>query len=297
MSAAPRKVLVLGVTGMLGHTLFRRLSLNDRLDVSGTARTPVNLGRWFEPEQVQKIVTGVDAGDFDTIVAAFAKVKPEIVINCIGIIKQLPEANEPLIALPVNALLPHRIAQLCAAAGARMVHISTDCVFDGKKGGYTEADPLDAADLYGRSKYLGEVTYSHCLTLRTSIIGHELKGKLALVEWFLSQEGAVRGYTKAIYSGFPTIELSEIIDAYVIPNPGLQGLYHLSSERIAKYDLLKLIAARYEKQIKIEPYAGVCEDRSLDSTRFRKAAGYRPPPWPELVERMYRHFLESSCYR
>ena len=154
MSAAPRKVLVLGVTGMLGHTLFRRLSLNDRLDVSGTARTPSNLGRWFEPEQVQKIITGVDAGDFDTIVATFAKVKPEIVINCIGIIKQLPEANEPLIALPVNALLPHRIAQLCAAAGARMVHISTDCVFDGKKGGYTEADPLDAADLT-EGRYLG----------------------------------------------------------------------------------------------------------------------------------------------
>ena len=297
MSAERTRVLVLGVTGMLGHTLFRRLSSSGGLDVYGTARGAANLGRWFEAAQMKKIITGVDAGDFDTVVEAFAKVKPEIVINCIGIIKQLPEAEDPLLALPVNALLPHRIARLCAAVGARMIHISTDCVFSGKKGGYTEDDPLDAADLYGRSKYLGEVAYPHCLTLRTSIIGHELKGKLALVEWFLSQEGTVRGYTEAIYSGFPTIVLSEIIDEYVIPNPALHGLYHLSSERIAKYDLLKLVAEKYGKRINIEPYGGVCEDRSLDSSRFREASGYRPPPWPDLVERMHRHFLESRCYR
>lgn len=297
MSAAPVKVLVLGVTGMLGHTLFRRLSLNNSFDVGGTARSPANLGRWFEPEHVQKIITGVDACNFDTIVAACAKTKPEVVINCIGLIKQQPEAEDPLAALPVNALLPHKIAQLCAAAGARLIHISTDCVFNGGKGNYTEADPLDAADLYGRSKYLGEVVYPHCLTLRTSIIGHELKGKLALVEWFLSQEGAVKGYTKAIYSGFPTIVLSDIIDAYVIPNKRLQGLYHLSSEKISKYDLLKLVAKKYGKDIEIKPYDGVCEDRSLDSTRFREATGFRPPPWPELVERMHRHFVDLSCYQ
>lgn len=297
MSAERTRVLVLGVTGMLGHTLFRRLSSSGGLDVYGTARGAANLKRWFEAAQAEKIVTGVDAADFDTIVAAFARVRPETVINCIGIIKQLPEAEDPLTALPVNALLPHRIAQLCAAAGARMIHISTDCVFSGKKGGYTEDDPLDAADLYGRSKYLGEVAYPHCLTLRTSIIGHELKGRLALVEWFLAQKGAVRGYTKAIYSGFPTIELSDIIRDHVIPNTALQGLYHLSAERISKYDLLRLIAARYGKEIDIEPYGLIREDRSLDSTRFRGAAGYSPPAWPELVERMHRHFLESSCYR
>lgn len=297
MSGGRTRVLVLGVTGMLGHTLFRRLSSGGGLDVYGTARSASNLKRWFEAAQAEKIIAGVDAADFDSIVAAFARVRPDMVINCIGIIKQLPGAEEPLIALPVNALLPHRIAQLCAAVGARLIHISTDCVFSGKKGGYTEEDPLDAADLYGRSKYLGEVAYPHCLTLRTSIIGHELKGKLALVEWFLAQEGAVRGYREALFSGFPTIELSDIIHDHVIPNGSLQGLYHLSAGRISKYELLKLIAARYGKEIEIEPCDKVREDRSLNSARFRRAAGYSPPGWPELVEKMHRHFLESSCYR
>lgn len=186
---------------------------------------------------------------------------------------------------------------ICRSVGARMIHISTDCVFDGKKGNYTEHDSSNADDLYGRSKFLGEVAYPpHCLTLRTSIIGHELKGKLGLIEWFLAQKGKVDGFTHAVYSGFPTVELAHIITEYILPNKDMNGVYHVSSDPISKYDLLKLVAKRYGKQIKIEPYNKFYQDHSLDSSVFRRITGYTPPSWPELVDKMYQHYISSSCY-
>ena len=184
---------------------------------------------------------------------------------------------------------------ICRSAGARMIHISTDCVFDGKKGNYTETDTSTADDLYGRSKFLGEVAYPpHCLTLRTSIIGHELKGKFGLIEWFLAQKGKVNGFTHAIYSGIPTVELAHIITDYILPNKDMNGVYHVSSDPISKYDLLKLVAKRYAKQIKIEPYNNFYQDRSLDSSAFRRIAGYTPPSWPELIDSMYQHYISEA---
>ena len=178
-----------------------------------------------------------------------------------------------------------------------MIHISTDCVFNGIKGNYTEKDFADADDLYGRSKFLGEVDYPHCLTLRTSIIGHELKGGLGLVEWFMAQPGPVEGFTKAIFSGFPTVEIANIIGNHAIPHPQLSGLYQVSADPISKYDLLKLIAGQYGRQIAIEPSAELKIDRSLNSDRFRSASGYMPPAWPKLVARMHEHYLAEDCYR
>jgi dTDP-4-dehydrorhamnose reductase len=213
-------------------------------------------------------------------------VRPSVVVNCIGLVKQLAQADDPLSALPINALLPHRLARLCGLVGARFVHISTDCVFNGRKGSYLESDPSDAEDLYGRSKYLGEVAYPHSITLRTSIIGHELSSAHGLVGWFLAQEGTVKGYRKAIFSGLPTVELSRIVRDVVLPQPELSGLYHVAAEPIAKYDLLQLVRDAYGKTIAIEPDDGVSIDRSLNAERFRKATGYVAPPWPELVERM-----------
>lgn len=287
-----KKVLILGGTGMLGHMLFTQLSLQKNLDVYATARTSSGLPQWFFPDLVKKIRADVDADNFDTIIRAFASIRPDIVINCIGLIKQLPMASDPLSAIIINSLLPHRISMICRSASARMIHISTDCVFDGKKGNYTETDTSNADDLYGRSKFLGEVAYSpHCLTLRTSIIGHELKGKLGLIEWFLAQKGKVNGFTHAIYSGFPTIELARIITDYILPNPELTGVYHVSSDPISKYDLLKLVARKYDKKIEIEPYDDFLQDRSLDSSLFRRLTGYIPPSWPELVDKMYQDFI------
>ncbi|RJP75589.1 MAG: SDR family oxidoreductase [Desulfobacteraceae bacterium] len=289
-------VLILGVTGMLGHTLFNELSKNPELDVFGTARNINGIKNVFQSDFSKKIRSNVDAENFDSVNRAMASIQPDIVINCIGLIKQLPIANDPLSAVTVNAQLPHRISLICKTAKARMIHISTDCVFDGMTGGYQESDPSTANDLYGKTKYLGEVDYPHCLTMRTSIIGHELKTRLGLVDWFLSQKEDIKGFTKAIYTGFPTVEIADIISRWIIPNPDLSGLYHVSSAPISKYDLLKIIAERYDKKIHIEPSDEFKCDRSLNSERFQSQTGYSPPSWPELVDKMYDHYHSSGLY-
>ena len=282
---------------MLGHLLLRYFSAYPEYDVYATARSLAGLERKF-PQNLQDRFRpdSVDANYFDSIIRALASIRPDVVINCIGIIKQLPGANDPLTAITVNALLPHRISLISRTAGARVIHISTDCVFNGEVGMYTENDKSTAEDLYGRTKYLGEVCYSHCVTLRTSIIGHELKGRYGLVEWFLGQSRKVRGFRKAIYSGLPTIELARIIHNYVFPNPTLNGVYHVSSAPISKYELLRLIAKRYGKKIEIEPDDDFVQDRSLDSTIFRKATGYQPPSWDILVEMMHSDFLANENF-
>ena len=281
------KILILGATGMLGNTLLRNFSTRPELTVHATTRSSNGLDRWFSPDLVTCIYPFVDADNFDSVLRVLGDVRPDVVINCIGVIKQLASAKDPLVTIPINTLFPHRLALACKAAGSRLIHISTDCVFSGTKGMYTENDPSDADDLYGKSKYLGEVDSPHCVTIRTSIIGHELSTKYSLVDWLLSQEGQVKGFTKAIYTGFPTVEMARIVAEYVIPNESLSGLYQVSSEPISKYDLLIRVANQYGKLIDIEPSADFHCDRSLDSTRFRETTGYIPPSWEEMIEAMW----------
>lgn len=279
-------VLILGVTGMLGSAVFRQFSGDARYQVWGTLRNSNGL-RHFPMEAHSHLLCNVDVLDQDGLVAVLERVRPNVVINCVGLIKQLADAKDPLSALPINAMLPHRLAKLCALAGARLIHISTDCVFSGRKGLYTEEDISDAEDLYGKSKFIGELhELPHAITLRTSIIGHELGSSYSLIDWFLAQSGSVKGYTKALFSGLPTVELARVIKDYVIPAPKLHGLYHVSVEPIDKLSLLKLVAEVYEKKTEIVPDEQVCIDRSLDSSRFRQATGYVPPTWPELVRQM-----------
>lgn len=285
------RILILGGLGMLGHVLFRYLSQNTDYDVFASARHVSEITKFFQPALACRFRQDVvDAVNFDTVIRALASIQPTIVINCIGIIKQLPMASDPLTAITVNAQLPHRISLVCRNANARMIHISTDCVFDGKRGMYGEDDIPSADDLYGRTKLLGEVSYPHCMTLRTSIIGHELKGRYGLIEWFLGQTGSVRGYRNVIYSGFPTIEIARIINDYILPNPALNGVYHVSSEPISKYELLKMVAEKYGKRIDIEADGDVVLDRSLKSDRFRTLTGYTPPAWPELIDGMHKDY-------
>jgi dTDP-4-dehydrorhamnose reductase len=218
------------------------------------------------------------------------RVNPHIVINCVALIKKLANANEPLTALPLNSMLPHRLSKLCALAGARLVHISTDCVFSGRKGNYSESDLSDAEDLYGKSKYIGELHEApNAITLRTSIIGHELNSCNALIDWFLSQEAEVKGYAKAIFSGLPTIELARIIKDYVLPNEALHGLYQVAAAPIDKLSLLRLVAEVYDKKITIYPDDVVRIDRSLNSSRFNQASGYVAPEWPALIKLMKKY--------
>jgi dTDP-4-dehydrorhamnose reductase len=279
------KVLVLGASGMLGNAALRLFAQSSGYEVIGSARSSGVLR--LLPEVLRRsVICGVDVENFDSLTRLFSNTRPDVVINCIGLVKQLAEADDPLAAIPINALLPHRLARLCDVAGARLVHMSTDCVFAGTKGMYTEFDLSDAKDLYGRSKYLGEVDYPHAITLRTSIIGHELSGAHSLVGWFLAQQGSVRGFRRAIFSGLPTVELARVIRDHVLPYQELNGLYNVSAEPINKFDLLTLIAKAYGKTIDITPDDNLAIDRSLDSSRFRDATGYQPEPWSELVRRM-----------
>ncbi len=281
------KVLVLGVTGMLGNAVFRVFSADDAHEVWGTLRSAAAL-RYFAADSHARLLCGVDVLDQDALAAVMAKIRPDVVINCVGLIKQLAYANDPLTALPINAMLPHRLARLCELVGARLIHVSTDCVFSGRKGLYQEGDLSDAEDLYGKSKYIGELhDLPHAITVRTSIIGHELGSSYALVDWFLSQRGDVKGFTKAIFSGLPTVELARVMKDFVIPHSRLNGLYHVAAAPIDKFKLLSLVAAQYAKQIEISPDDALVIDRSLDGSRFRQATGYVAPNWPELVRHMY----------
>jgi dTDP-4-dehydrorhamnose reductase len=280
-------ILVLGISGMLGHVVYKTFAAETRFKVWGTVRSLSRL-RALPRTDTSCVLANVDALDSEALTAVLEQTRPHVVVNCIGLVKQLPSADDPLVALPINAILPHRLASFCSLIGARLVHVSTDCVFSGSRGRYTEADPSDATDLYGRSKYLGELQgLPHAVTLRTSIIGHNPESAHALIDWFLSQTGSVRGYSQAIFSGLPTVELARVIRDYVIPHPELSGVYHVSAEPIDKLSLLRLVAQVYLKGIEIVPDDSVRIDRSLDSSRFRNATGYSPPDWPSLVRLMH----------
>jgi dTDP-4-dehydrorhamnose reductase len=284
---ASRTILVLGASGMLGNALLRFFSESEGFTTVGTVRSARAAA--MLPEALRKnVIAGIDVQDVDSVTRLLTNVRPDLVVNCVGVVKQLAEADDPLVTIPINSILPHRLVRLCALAGARLVHLSTDCVFSGKKGMYSESDQPDCYDLYGRSKLLGEVDYPNAITLRTSIIGHELGGTQGLLNWFLSQQRQVNGYTKAIFSGLPTVEIARIVRDYVLPNPHLRGVYQVSAAPIAKFDLLRLVAEVYRKAIEIVPDEHLVIDRSLNSERFRLATGYAPPTWRELVATMHR---------
>jgi len=279
------KVLILGGSGMLGHKLWQVLRTD--FDTWVTIRGSFREVQYYNIFDRQRLLEGVNALDFDTVIKAVASVQPDIAINCIGIVKQVPMVKDPITTLTVNALFPHKLANLCREARSRLIHISTDCVFSGRKGMYSENDVADAEDFYGRSKLLGEVEGPGCLTLRTSIIGRELKTTNGLVEWFLANKGSrVRGYNRAIYSGFTTLAIAKIISDIIKQHTELSGIYHVSSDPISKYDLLGLLRDAYRVQIEIEPYPEVCIDRSLDSRRFRAMTNFIPPTWPEMIQEM-----------
>lgn len=273
---------------MLGNAMMQILTERTDWEVYGTIRSD-SLKKFFDSEVAKNLLPGVDVEQMDSLLQTFLQVRPDVVINCIGLIKKFMNEEDPLHAISINAALPHRLARLCAVSGARLIHMSTDCVFSGAKGNYSEADISDAKDLYGKSKFLGEVNYPHALTLRTSIIGHELQSANGLIGWFLSQEGGCPGFTRAIFSGFPTVVLAEIIQKFIIPNPDLHGLYHLAAQPISKYDLLQSVADVYGKSIEIVADDSLVIDRSLNADRFAEATGYRAPAWPELIEKMYKY--------
>ena len=281
-------ILILGGTGMLGHKMHDVLSREH--EVVSTARSalsalPVEPSAFF---QRGRLIDDVDAMDLERVDGLISEFAPHAVINCVGIVKQREEASDPTISIAVNALLPHQLAAVCAARRARLVHFSTDCVFSGAKGDYVEDDPSDATDLYGRTKYLGEVARDGALTIRTSIIGRELDHFGSLVEWFLRQRGAIKGFTGAIYTGLTTIRMASIVDRILVEHPELTGVYQVASAKITKFELLTMIRDRLglHDRVSIAPDDGFLCDRSLVGDRFSAATGIDVPSWSEMIDEL-----------
>jgi len=282
------KILVVGASGMIGSAVMRVLSENPDWQVFGSIREDY-WKNFFPPMIHHRLISGIDLLNPDSLVKIFDQVLPDVVINCAGVTKHKQSAEDPIVSIPTNTLMPHRLATLCRLVGARMIHISTDCVFSGNKGNYVEDDLPDARDFYGKSKALGEVLYPNSITIRTSTIGHEFQSRCGLLEWFLSQSESCKGFSNAIFSGLPTIIFAKVIRDVVIPHYELQGLYHVSAMPINKFELLGLIAKTYQKDIEIIQDDSFRIDRSLNSDRFRLATGYKPPVWPELIQLMHAY--------
>jgi dTDP-4-dehydrorhamnose reductase len=280
------KILILGASGMIGSSLYKRLSAEQNFEVHGSVRD-LSIHRYFSESLRERLVISGDLSLNQSIDSILNKVNPEVVINCAGLTKHKKEADDPEIALPINASMPHQFSSACDDRNIRFIHISSDCVFSGSKGGYVEDDLPDASDLYGRSKALGETIQGNSITLRTSTIGHELNTNYGLLEWFLSQDKECKGFSKAIFSGLPSVVFAEVIKDFVLPNPDLRGLYHVSTDPINKYDLLQLIAKIYDKKIEIKRDQEFTIDRSLNYQKFKVATGYNPASWPKLIESMY----------
>ena len=280
------KVLVIGASGMIGSTVLRVLIEKKDWQVFGTIRDE-SVKRFFPAAVGERMIAEIDVEHCDALVKVLDQLRPDVVVNCAGLTKHKPEAEDPLVSIPINTLMPHRLARMCKLVGARLIHVSTDCVFSGEKGGYVEGDFADARDVYGKSKVLGEVDYPHTLTLRTSTIGHELKSTYGLLDWFLSQDVQCKGFARAIFSGLPTVVFAQVIRDVVIPHPELTGLYHVAAKPINKFELLKLIADVYGKKIDIVRDDKFVIDRSLNASRFFDATGYVAPEWPELIKLMH----------
>lgn len=281
------RILIIGGTGMLGHKLVQVLDSDPALDVFCTIRKPFASVKHFGIFDRDRTIDGVDVTDREAIEDAVRSTRPAVIVNAAGIVKQSGESSDEELMRAVNTYLPHVLRDIATASQARLITVSTDCVFSGKKGAYSEKDVPDAHDAYGISKRDGEVNGPNCLILRTSIIGRELVSSHGLVEWFLSNRGGrVSGYTRAVFSGFPTIVFADIVKDVIKDHVNLSGICHVSSDRISKFDLLRLLNDSYHAEVRIDADESVVIDRSLDSSRFRAITGYQPLPWSKMVEKM-----------
>ncbi len=270
---------------MLGHQLLDYFSA--RYDVWATLRNDPSNYLAFAKFNEKNTLYDVEVSSIDVLENIIAGIEPDVVINCVGIVKQRKEAECAVESIKINSLLPHQLSVICEKHNARLIQVSTDCVFTGVKGNYVETDIPDATDIYGRSKLLGEVTTGNSITLRTSIIGLELARKQGLIEWFLAQHGKIHGYSNAIFTGFTTLELASIIDILIAKHSNLSGLWHVSSNSISKYQLLCDLALKLDrKDIDILEDKKFQCDRSLNGSKFNIATGYMPPSWDEMLDKL-----------
>jgi len=293
------RILVLGGSGMLGHKMFQ--VLGERFPGTKCSLSSANVDPYLAGSNLffgDHMVLGLDVLDHVHLQEVLQEEKPDVVVNCVGVIKQRDEAHDPILSISINSLLPHLLADLCSSWGGRVIHFSTDCVFSGRDGSYTEESPSDAEDLYGKSKFLGEVQGPNALTLRTSIIGHELKNFASLLDWFLSQRGkTVSGYRKVLYSGVTTNYLARVVGDVIENHGDLSGLYQVTSQAISKYDLLCLVRDAYGLDVEILSEDTTVSDRSMIGDRFVDTTGIVTPPWPALVAELAAEFPRYQAWR
>lgn len=276
-----KNVVVFGASGMLGHKMLQILS--SRFNVTGTLRG-ANRSQILEEYNLYE---GVDVKNFVSVTTALNELDPDVIVNCIGIVKQLKESDDFNISHMLNSEFPHKLCTYAKSHGMQVIHISTDCVFDGKTGMYTENSIPNATDIYGRTKFTGELHDINAVTLRTSIIGREIDTTHGLLEWFLSKKsGVVYGYEKSIFSGVTTNELSNLVGNIIFKGKNLSGLYHVAATPINKFDLLTMINSylKPNERITINAIDGDIINRSLVGSKLKIAFNYSPPPWKNMLD-------------
>ena len=281
------KILILGCNGLLGNTLTKYFFQKSCYETFGFLRDATKL-RFFNKEYLENLFLINDVLDIEYLKMKIKELKPDVIINCIGMTNKIKKQDIGFVEkyISVNSIFPHNLKELCFELGIRLIHFSTDCVFSGNKGFYNESEHPDPIDIYGRSKLLGELEFENTITIRKSAIGHELVSKNGLLEWFINQQEKVLGYKETIFSGLTVLELASIIDMYILPNQDLSGIFHISGQPISKYDLLKIIADVYQKQINIIPDHLIKVDRSLNAENFSKLTGYKTKSWKSLIKSM-----------
>ncbi|MEW6686545.1 MAG: SDR family oxidoreductase [Candidatus Edwardsbacteria bacterium] len=283
------KVLVLGVGGMLGHKVYQVFA-ESGIEVYGTMRKSLPEYISYSIFKEKNVIDNIDVRVSDNVQECLLRIKPDCVINCVGVIKSL--VKDPSETIAINSLFPHRIAKISTLINCRLIHISTDCVFSGKQGDYTEDSIPDATDLYGRSKLLGEVTGEPHLTIRTSIIGRELKTKHNLLEWILNSEGTIKGYVNAVFTGVTTKTLAKLL-LRLLFEFNLTGLIHIGGEKINKYELACLVKKVFRlNDLTVEKFNEFYCDRSLRTERF-KQTGIHVPSMEEMLSELCE---ENSIY-
>ncbi len=284
-----KKIIILGSTGMMGSMLTRVLKKDKRFQILCTYRN-------FEKVKIlnlnQNQLKKINVSNLEDIKKLIIRFKPDYLINCIGLIKQLCNKKNLKETKFLNSTFPKKISKIAEKNKFKIIHLSTDCVFSGKKGNYKEKDTADAEDIYGKSKFNGEVKSKFVINIRTSIIGNELTTSLSLLNWFLKQK-KVNGFNQAYFSGLTTLELSNIlIKKIILNNKFSSGLFHVSGPNISKLILLKLIKKIYKRKTIINIDNNFKIDRSLNSSKFKKITKYKKKSWLVMIKNL-RKFNEN----
>ena len=279
----PKTVLILGASGMLGHMLVRVFSPHHR--VIGTTSSQYNSGSLLAKLlDRDSWIGGIDVRSLNRVDELVREIQPDVVINCVGVIKQKMESSNITDAITINSLFPHHLASLCESQNCRLIHFSTDCVFDGAPGIKKVSDTPNATDIYGTTKRLGEVDYGDPITIRSSIVGAQIVGNESLFQWAISQKGkSIKGFTGALYSGLTTMTMSKVILEIVDNFPQLSGIQQIASEAITKHDLLRKLNAALGLNLDICADNTIIYDRTLDGSEFVEQTGVRIPTWDEMI--------------